>query len=61
MLLAELGADVIRVDRPERTGLPVAPSTTLARSRPSLALDLSARPAAAARSSTSPWWTVPHP
>ncbi len=40
LLLAELGADVIRVDRPERTGLPVAPSTTLARSRPSLALDL---------------------
>ncbi len=40
VLLAELGADVIRVDRPERTGLPVAPSSTLARSRPSLALDL---------------------
>ncbi|MER7005398.1 CaiB/BaiF CoA-transferase family protein [Dactylosporangium sp. NPDC000555] len=40
MLLAELGADVVRVDRPGGAGLPHAPSDALNRSRPNLAIDL---------------------
>lgn len=39
-LLAELGADVIRVDRPGGGGLAAAPAETLNRSRPSIAVDL---------------------
>jgi alpha-methylacyl-CoA racemase len=39
MLLADLGADVIRIDRPPSSE-PQLPETTLARSRPSVALDL---------------------
>lgn len=38
MLLADLGADVIRIDRPPAHGSPV--ETTLGRGRPSVALDL---------------------
>ncbi|MCW2866670.1 MAG: L-carnitine dehydratase/bile acid-inducible protein [Marmoricola sp.] len=40
LLLAELGADVVRVDRPGGAGLDAAPSQTLNRSRPNLAVDL---------------------
>jgi alpha-methylacyl-CoA racemase len=40
LLLAELGADVVRVDRPGGAGLDVAPSETLNRSRPNIAVDL---------------------
>jgi alpha-methylacyl-CoA racemase len=40
MLLAELGASVIRVDRPGGGGLASAPSDVLFRSRPCLELDL---------------------
>jgi alpha-methylacyl-CoA racemase len=40
LLLAELGADVLRIERPGGGGLPVAPSDGLARSRPCAAVDL---------------------
>lgn len=40
LLLAELGADVVRVDRPTGGGLEHAPAETLLRSRPSIAVDL---------------------
>lgn len=40
MLLAELGADVVRVDRPGAVGAAAAPSVGLARSRPNIAVDL---------------------
>jgi alpha-methylacyl-CoA racemase len=40
LLLAELGADVVRVDRPTGGGLEHAPAETLLRSRPSVAVDL---------------------
>src|SRR3954447_7543783 len=40
MLLAELGADVIRVDRPGGSGLGPAEKEALHRSRPSVAVDL---------------------
>lgn len=43
LLLAELGADVVRVDRSDQVGVPeggVAPMASLHRSRPSLAVDL---------------------
>ncbi len=39
-LLADLGADVIRLDRPGGTGLPLGPTDLLTRGRPSVALDL---------------------
>lgn len=40
MLLAELGAEVVRVDRPGGSGLAAAPSEAMNRSRPNLAVDL---------------------
>src|SRR3954464_2383471 len=40
MLLAELGADVVRVDRPGGSGLGPAEKEALHRSRPSVAVDL---------------------
>lgn len=40
MLLAELGADVIRIDRPGGAGMPQSPPDALGRSRPNLAVDL---------------------
>jgi alpha-methylacyl-CoA racemase len=40
LLLAELGADVIRVDRPEGSGLASVPAQGLHRSRPNVAVDL---------------------
>jgi alpha-methylacyl-CoA racemase len=40
LLLAELGADVIRVDRPGGSDIANAPSSGLNRSRPSVAVDL---------------------
>lgn len=40
LLLAELGADVVRVDRPGGAGLDAAPSPTLNRSRPTIEADL---------------------
>src|SRR3954464_4495361 len=40
MLLAELGADVVRVDRPGGSGLGPADKEALHRSRPSVAVDL---------------------
>jgi alpha-methylacyl-CoA racemase len=40
MLLAELGADVIRVDRPVGTSVVAAPTDTLTRSRRSVSVDL---------------------
>jgi alpha-methylacyl-CoA racemase len=46
MLLADLGADVIRIDRPPSSAPPL-PETALARGRPSVALDLKQRGAAA--------------
>jgi alpha-methylacyl-CoA racemase len=39
-LLADLGADVIRVERPPGTGLPLGVVDLLSRGRPSVALDL---------------------
>ena len=45
MLLADLGADVIRIDRPPSSAPPL-PETALARGRPSVALDLKHRDAA---------------
>ena len=39
-ILAELGATVVRVDRPGGTGLAAAPSNGLNRSRPNVAVDL---------------------
>ena len=42
LLLAELGADVIRIDRPGGAGLPQAPVDALNRSRLNLAVDLKA-------------------
>jgi alpha-methylacyl-CoA racemase len=47
MLLADLGADVIRIDRPQASELPVA-DTALARGRPSVVLDLKHEDAAEA-------------
>jgi alpha-methylacyl-CoA racemase len=40
MLLAELGAEVIRVDRPAHVGVPTAPADVLHRSRRNIAVDL---------------------
>ena len=40
MLLAELGADVVRVDRPGGSGLGPAEKEALHRSRPNIAVDL---------------------
>lgn len=40
LLLAELGADVVRVDRPGGAGLDSAPTPTLNRSRPTIDADL---------------------
>jgi alpha-methylacyl-CoA racemase len=40
LLLAELGADVVRVERPGGGGLAAAPATGLNRSRPCVAVDL---------------------
>jgi alpha-methylacyl-CoA racemase len=40
LLLAELGADVVRVDRPGGAGLDAAPTPTLNRSRPTIHADL---------------------
>ncbi|HYN29891.1 MAG TPA: CaiB/BaiF CoA-transferase family protein [Dermatophilaceae bacterium] len=40
LLLAELGADVVRVDRPAAPGLAGLPHDVLARSRPAVAVDL---------------------
>lgn len=40
LLLAELGADVVRVDRTAGTGIGDATADTLTRSRPNLALDI---------------------
>jgi alpha-methylacyl-CoA racemase len=40
MLLAELGAEVTRIDRPGGSGVPIAPSDGLNRSRPTARLDL---------------------
>jgi alpha-methylacyl-CoA racemase len=40
LLLAELGADVLRIDRPRGGGLPTAPSSGLNRSRPCATVDL---------------------
>ncbi len=40
LLLAELGAEVVRIERPGGSGLAAAPSDSLDRSRPSLVIDL---------------------
>lgn len=40
LLLADLGADVVRVDRPGGAGLDAAPTPTLNRSRPTIEADL---------------------
>lgn len=40
LLLAELGADVVRIDRPGGSGLDAGPSDSLNRSRPNIAVDL---------------------
>ncbi|WGL54013.1 CaiB/BaiF CoA-transferase family protein [Nocardioides sp. BP30] len=40
LLLAELGADVVRIDRPAAVGAAPEPSDALNRSRPSVAIDL---------------------